>query len=323
MTARMDLRDRWVAFCHRLPPFRGRLAAARIIGKHLLSHKGNRVAYAPLANGFRLKVDLGWAEAYESLYYFHTPYEEPLSRLLRAAVDTPSADYIDVGANIGVFCLGAADILRARGGRALAIEPIPANVHFIKDSVTANNLEDVIEIVACAAGDSDGTLQLSQMAYGNAVNAIPLRWGAGGTTNGEILRWNEPFQRPAGTLLIDVPMKTLDEIASSRGFQRTRFLKIDVEGAELFVLRGATEILRRQRPIVYAEFHQELMKANGTSLDHIASFCREMRYGLRYLTLDSQITNTRPHPEAKYLDAVLVPDDPDAHQRLVIASFTS
>src|SRR5688500_12561167 len=119
MPATMTLRDRWLDFCHALPPFRGRLAVARLVGRTLLSNRRNRITYAKLSNGYRVRIDLGWSDAYDSLYYFRTGYEEPLTRLMRAVLEADGGSYVDVGANVGIFCFAVADILRLSGGKAL------------------------------------------------------------------------------------------------------------------------------------------------------------------------------------------------------------
>lgn len=314
----MTLRDRWLDFCHALPPFRGRLAVARLVGRTLLSRRGNRITLATLGNGYKVKIDLGWSEAYDSLYYFRTGYEESLTRLMRSALDAPGKSYIDVGANVGIFCFAVADVLLRNGGKALAIEPVPGNFAFLQDSIEANRLRDVVDSVCWAVGDREGTLTLSQLKYGEIVNAVPLGWGAEGSTEADILRWSEPSQRAKGVSLLNTPMTTLDRLVLERKMKNVAMLKIDVEGAELFVLKGARETLRSFRPVVYAEFHQPLMTANGTTFESISAFCREEAYDILFFTGEGRLTDARPSVDAKYLNAVLVPRAATMRQRELI-----
>ena len=151
-TLRAKARDWWVDFCHPLPPFRGRLAAARIISETFLTRHENAVTWAKLPNGFKVKVDLRWRGGYDVLYYFRE-YERPLADLIRRAVDVEAGSFIDVGANIGVFCFWVADILRRRAGRALAIEPIPANYAFLTAGITENALRESVTPIAAAIAD--------------------------------------------------------------------------------------------------------------------------------------------------------------------------
>jgi len=295
------LRDRWLDFWHALPPFRGRLAIARLVAQHLMTTRRSSVAWARLPNGLRLKVDVRWRGGYDSLYYFRT-YEPSLTSLIRAALDEEGAAFIDVGANIGAFCFLAADVLQRRGGRALAAEPLPQNLAFLEESIAANGLAALIEVAPVAVGDREGVLALEVMAPGDIANARPTTWSQATS---------------AGATIAEVPMTTLDHL--TRDWRNVKFIKIDVEGAELFVLRGASGLLRRERPLVYCEFHREFMAANGTTVEAIESFAASVDYTLHYLGPHGRIVPTHPRPNGRYLDLVLVPREPTPHQRTLIA----
>jgi len=297
------IRDRWLDFWHALPPFRGRLAIARIVAQHLMTNGRNQVAWATLPNGFRMKVDLRWQGGYDVLYYFRT-YEAALASLLIRAVDSDGAVLIDVGANIGVFCFLAADVLRRRGGQALAIEPLAQNLEFLTDSIGANGLDDVIVPLAVAVGDHDGVLSLAPLESGTIANARPVSW-SGSEVSGTSAN-------------VSVPMKTLDSIVSERRLSGVSFLKIDIEGAELFALRGAETLLKTQRPLVYAEFHREYTRSNGTTESDIAAFADSLNYRVEYLSRDGNVTSTPPSPDSRMLDIVLVPNDLSPQQRRVL-----
>jgi FkbM family methyltransferase len=296
----VTFRDRWLDFWHWLPPFRGRLAIARIVAQHVLTTSHNSVAWAKLPNGFEVKVDIRWQGGYDALYYFRT-YEPALTALIRAAVDTGGAKFVDVGANVGVFCFLAADVLQRRHGQALAIEPLSQNLSFLAESVARNGLSTLIEIAPCAVGDREGTLALEVMAPGDIANARPTTW-------------SRPTDSAA--TIAHVRMATLDSL--TQDLQNIQFVKIDVEGAELFVLRGAVELLRRERPLVYCEFHREFMAANGTTFADVLSFAEAAGYSIRYLGGGGRVVREHPDPRSRYLDLVLVPDDPTPHQRALI-----
>jgi len=299
--SRASARDRWLDFWHALPPFRGRLAIARIVAEHLLTGRGNSVAWAKLANGFRMKVDLRWKGGCDVLYYFRT-YEEGLSSLIRHAVDVPGATLIDVGANIGAFCFLAADVLRARGGRAFAVEPLPQNVAFFEESLRENDLSDVIELLPVAVGDAEGTLLLEELRSGEIANARPLTWA----------------NSAAAPEAASVPMTTIDRLVQEHEILNVQFVKLDIEGAELFALRGARELLAQQRPLVYAELHREFMAANGTTFEEVAAFAASVGYDLKFLRRDGRVTDVPTEPGSRFLDAVLVPNTPSTHQRAVL-----
>jgi len=72
-----------------------------------------------------------------------------------------------------------------------------------------------------------------------------------------------------------VPAQTIDTIVNGRGVD---FLKIDVEGAELMVLRGMTETLKRLRPIIVLELVPDLLANLGTSMEEVIAFLSSFSY---------------------------------------------
>ncbi|HEX8410286.1 MAG TPA: FkbM family methyltransferase [Thermoanaerobaculia bacterium] len=299
------LRDRWLDFWHALPPFRGRLAIARVVAQHLMTTRRTSVAWAKLPNGLRLKVDVRWRGGYDNLYYFRT-YEPSLTSLIRASLEIDGAAFIDVGANIGAFCLLAADVLQRRHGRALAAEPLPQNLAFLQESIATNGLSALIEVAPYAVGDSEGVLALEVMAPGDIANARPTTWSQATSD---------------AATIVSVPMTTLDLLTRDWRLSpssNVQFVKIDVEGAELFVLRGSSELLRRERPLVYCEFHREFMAANGTTFPAIESFAASLDYVIHYLGRNGRIVRSHPDPHGRYLDLVLVPRHATPHQRALI-----
>jgi FkbM family methyltransferase len=118
---------------------------------------------------------------------------------------------LDVGANIGVYGLLAA---KSTGCKVIACEPAPDTFRTLADNVRLNRLDHGIELHNAAVGDAEGTLTLSVGQHG--LNHVVQ---GGGTT---------------------VPQRRLDDIIGDRA---PRALKLDVEGYEMHVLRGAPRIL--------------------------------------------------------------------------------
>jgi FkbM family methyltransferase len=288
------------------------LAVARFLGEHLLSHPGNQVAWARLPNGFHVKVDLRWRGGYDSLYYFRT-YEPPLAALIRRSLDTDGASFVDVGANVGVFCFWVADVLRRREGRAVAIEPLPANYEFLVENIRANGLGTVIDAVPVAVGDAPGELTLWEHGSGTIANAVPLAWHEAAA---------EVATR-TGAKVSTVPMSTVDDIVSARALCNVQFVKVDIEGAELFALRGAAGLLSRDRPLVYAECHREFLRANGVTPADVAAFATGLGFRVAYLRSNGRVVSEGPEEGSRFLDLVLIPQHPSAHQQVVLDAVQS
>lgn len=289
----MTLRDRWVSFWHALPPFRGRLAIARIGGERLFPAHRDPIALATLPNGYRVKIDLRWRD-YDTFYYFRM-YEKPLVDLIRRTIDVDGGSFIDIGANVGIISIAVADVLRRRAGRALAIEPLPSNFEFLAHSITENGLEETILAAQVAVGNQEGHLDLWSMSTGAIANALPLGWR---TANQE---------EPTAAERVTVPMRRLDALVAEQGITNVRFVKIDVEGAEQFVLEGARELLTRDRPVVYAEMHRVYSAANDTTPADLIAFAESLAYDVRYLTREGSVVSTPPEAGSQALEAILVP----------------
>lgn len=142
--------------------------------------------------------------------------------LVLAALLSRNSNVVDVGAHLGFFTSMA---LRASpDGHHVAIEAVPT-----KAALLAKKFRSVV-VHAVAASDSDGTALFS---IDNAQSGY-CRLSANGTTR--------------------VPIKKLDGLID----RPVALIKIDVEGEELAVLRGADNLLRRRRPAIIFECSCEL-----------------------------------------------------------------
>jgi FkbM family methyltransferase len=180
-----------------------------------------------------------------------------LERLLR-----PGDVYVDVGANIGFMSLNAARVVGSRG-KVLAIEPEPRARERLSRNIAMNGLGN-IQVVAKALSDSPGT----------AVFSVATEEGLSRLDNGR-------GDNPCMVLLqrIEVMTTTLDcVIDESVNGQPVRFVKMDVEGSELSVLRGATNLLRRGEAIFVFESNAGALAQNGVSLVDINRLFEENEY---------------------------------------------
>jgi FkbM family methyltransferase len=146
--------------------------------------------------------------------------------------------FFDVGAHIGYYSLKAARSL-GPGGRVLSFEPNPEIVRLLRDNVEFNKLP-AIEVVPIACTDRDQTLTLYASETANTgasslaeANADP---GMGGNA--------KPYQ---------VRGRPIDDVVRELNVQRLDVIKVDVEGAEVYVLRGAIHSLNRFHPKIVAE----------------------------------------------------------------------
>jgi len=145
----------------------------------------------------------------------------------------PGTVAIDVGANVGMFTVPLA-LAVGPSGRVLTIEPSPENVARLESNLELNSLENVV-VEAIAVGDKAGQLVLQ------------LASDPGFHSTAEISE-----SRSVDEELI-VRAETLDQVWLRAHAPAVSFIKIDTEGSEDAVLRGAEQILRACRPALLVE----------------------------------------------------------------------
>ena len=160
----------------------------------------------------------------------------------------------DIGANIGFFSMIASRLVGA--GQVVAFEPLPANQQAIRRNIALNGITNV-ELVPIALGDSEGTAELE-------MHASPT-WAKLDTSSDTTFQ-----QEDAVTGRIEVEVSTLDSQLGR--FAAPDLIKMDIEGAEVAALRGASRLLSEHRPTLICEFHgtngavSELLESYGYTL---------------------------------------------------------
>ena len=150
----------------------------------------------------------------------------------------------DLGANIGWYSLLAARAV-GPGGRVLAFEPSLLNAALVQQNAASNNFENV-SVIPAAATDQDGWMTF--LDKGNLESRLDKD-----DSEAQAERRAEREQHVVGESI--VPVTTLDSWLAQTSQPPPNLVKIDVEGAELGVLRGMGEILRANRPTLIIELH--------------------------------------------------------------------
>lgn len=188
-------------------------------------------------------------------YWFGLKFADGL--LMNAAETVKPGDVVwDVGANMGLFSFASAG-LAGRGGRVYAFEPDNTLVRLLRKSALLNPEAAPVEVVPCAVYDSVSLLRFNIANRSRASNFLD---GFGFSQTGGV--------RESHT----VPAVSLDWAAER--IPPPDVLKIDVEGAELGVFRGAVKLLESKRPIVLFESFV------GASQDEITDLLHRLGYTL-------------------------------------------
>jgi FkbM family methyltransferase len=191
------------------------------------------------------------------LFGIDEPHEVALFRRLVP----PGGVVIDVGANIGQYTLIAAQ-LAGPSGRVFAFEPDPVNAAALQRSVARNGFHDRVELLRLAVAASGG-----QAAFEVAPDRTRSRLRPNTVGNGD------------SDNVVSVRKVALDDFADERGLNRLDLLKIDVEGADLDVLRGAERLIRHLRPMLMVECEPDWLLAHGERPEALLAFVEELGYG--------------------------------------------
>jgi FkbM family methyltransferase len=186
---------------------------------------------------------------------YETKERRFVDRVLRAGMTV-----LDIGAHHGLYTLLASRKVGMQG-RVLAFEPSPRERKNLLKHLRLNRCRNVV-VEAIALGGQSGLGELF-VVEGMETGCNCLR----------------PPDVSEPTTKISTSIETLDGFLAQRGIHRADFIKIDVEGAELEVLRGATTLLKRPpRPIILAEVQELRTAAWGYSAREIVDFLRPYDY---------------------------------------------
>jgi len=165
------------------------------------------------------------AEKYASkALYLGLPDYDDMSFLIEFL--RPNDVFVDVGANIGLYTMLGASVVKS-GGRVLAFEPNPLAVQRLVENIKLNGITNV-GIRHAAVGVGPGSVRIT----------------TGLDTRNHVVR---DYKVGAS---VEVPLVSLDQETSA--FHRVNLVKMDVEGFESEVLKGARCLLARKVPAVWS-----------------------------------------------------------------------
>jgi FkbM family methyltransferase len=134
--------------------------------------------------------------------------------------------FVNIGANIGYYCC----IALSCGKETIAFEPMQLNLQYLYKNIKANQWEDKIELFPVALSNKVGIIDI----YGVGTGASLIKG------------WSQAPEN----CFTQVSATTLDKVLGSRLVDQRVFILVDIEGAEKYMLEGATCLLgQNPKPI--------------------------------------------------------------------------
>jgi FkbM family methyltransferase len=207
-------------------------------------------------------------------------YEKTETALLCEVVK-PGWTAIDAGANFGWHAIHLSRLVGA-DGKVLAFEPVPRTFEELTDNVALNSCEN---------------LEVFRMAIGNGADPIhmyvpQISLGAGAAS--QFLDVGEK---------IEVPMTRLDDLMEEKSLERVDFIKADIEGGELALLRGGDLLLKTFRPSILIEIVDIHCRRFGHAPEDVYRHLVERGYVGRYITDRGDLIDLDPRrlPNGNFL----------------------
>lgn len=201
--------------------------------------------------------------------YRHLSWNPEEYEAFRAAV-RPGATVFDIGANVGAYTLLFAQWVGS-AGRVVAFEPAPASAAGLRDQLRLNGVADRVQVVEYAVSDVVGTSRF-EADHANGANAL--------VPDGY-----------RGDHAVSVRTTSLDAFCEANCL-RPDVIKIDVEGAELDVLRGARRTLAAGDIAAFMELHPAVWPSRGVTRESIRTELAQQGFAPEPIEASLDIWNT-------------------------------
>jgi FkbM family methyltransferase len=245
--------DTFARFSRSLPPVRGRGAVAQLAYRFAKPSSG--IWHIDMADGSRMLVPKSTASTWVAA--FSGSYDDEFLALIRPYL-TPGTFSIDVGA-----CFGFYAIRLGRWAPVLSFEPLLGNVEILLRNAALNRIP-----------------ALTVMNFGLSDEATQVRMDTEqhGIGNGAIHTGGAPGLQASAI----VETRPLDRVELPEALSQLRctVVKLDVEGYEMNVLRGAQAFIERHRPVIFGEFSRWWFNERGIGPEALPSWAAAHRYEL-------------------------------------------
>lgn len=196
--------------------------------------------------------------------------------------------------------MNIAAIVAANNGFVYGFEPHPDTYSRCMKNINASNIKNC-KVFNMGCGDVESELSMQTMLESNSGQHRIVDNGHNDDDGG-----------------VTVRVCVLDNQLS--GLKKIDLIKIDVEGFELYVLKGADTLLKKHTPVLFIEIDEFLLKENGTSPEEIIQLLKS-KYGYVIKNAsDLKLVNEKDNFHNCHMDIICFPPDAKGYTDEVIAT---
>lgn len=219
--------------------------------------------------GFKLNLCLDdWIQ---QNIYFKGSYENLELNWIEENLN-PEDVFIDIGANIGIFTLTAAQ--KIGQGKVYSFEPFEQNHNSLIKNIELNPFKNI---------------QVEKFAIAESEKEISLFYDDEDKNLGMVSSYN--LSKKNETIIKAI---ALDDYVLSNKIKKVDIIKMDIEGNELYALQGMKNVLKNQKPKLLVEVDPEILKRTGYTEGEIFSFLELMNYKRFYFDENGKLVDEEP-----------------------------
>lgn len=248
------------AFFRKSPHFKGKYRLGLFIQKLLIPKQNwqNPEFFIQLKNKSELFIDIR-SNTHSIPFWTGMRDNEVINLIIKNL--TPNSVVLDIGANIGYYTIPIAKKISALNGSVHAFEPVKENFFSLQNAVTKNRVEKNVVLNQFALGDYNGSIEIVKTEEGKSGNAV--------------LSFNDSnYEKERTKETIEIKM--LDDYINK--LNRCDFIKVDIEGAEYFLIKGGTKFIEKFKPVIYGEFNAFFLRKFGYTLLDVWKILAPMGY---------------------------------------------
>lgn len=182
------------------------------------------------------------------LFLKYRQYEPDMAALVRKYLNS-ELDVIDVGANVGLFTVLFAKLI-ANQRKVLSVEPTPRALELLRQNIGRNECKDKVMIFDGVATSEPGTYSINLIDGKEEYSSL-----------GPLVHYSTLGYMAHS---MEVRGETIDNLVK-RYHIHPGFIKVDVEGAEYLVFKGAMETLKQYKPVILFELSDTLLTSCGSN----------------------------------------------------------